>query len=180
MANGSRLCHIGILAMCVARSVTGNASARASCFGTPQAAVDAAFSGHLFTQTLDGGGYRVTTIQLDPVLGKRWASITNCGHPDWPFFVLPAPGKQKVSTFQRQPREISQSQAAFVVRAGDGVRLWRQEGVVRIEVRGVSEENGRLGGTVRVRLLPDNINEGKISDYLNGVVRGRSDVEMLP
>jgi Chaperone for flagella basal body P-ring formation len=180
MTNCSRICSIGILSVCAAQSAIVNASVRASCFGTPQAAVDAVFSDYLSTPLLNGGGYRVTAIQLDPVLGKRWVSITNCGHPDWPFFVLPAPGKQKVPIFQGQPREISQGQAEFVVRAGDGVRLWRQEGFVRIEVRGVSEENGKLGGTIRVRMLPDNTSEGRIPDDLNGVVRGRSDVEMLP
>jgi Chaperone for flagella basal body P-ring formation len=180
MTNCSRLCFIGMLFVCAAQFAIANASVRVLCFGTPQAAVDAAFSGYLSTPTLDGGGYRVTTIQLDSVLGRRWATVTNCGHPHWPSLVLSAPGKQKLPTFQEQPREISQGQAELLVRAGDGVRLWRQEGVVRIEIHGVSEENGRLGGTIRVRLSANDTNEGRISDYLNGVVRGRSDVELLP
>jgi hypothetical protein len=180
MTNCSKICSIGILSVCATQSAIVNASAKASCFDTPQAAVDAVFSGYLSPPPLNGGGYRVKTIQLDPVLDKRWASITNCGHPDWPFFVLQAPGKQKVPTFQGQTREIGQGEAAFVIHAGDGVRLWRQEGVVRIEVRGVSKENGKLGGTIRVRMLPDNTTEGRIANDLNGIVRGRSDVEMLP
>ena len=51
------------------------------------------------------------------------------------------------------------AKTAPVVRAGDIVRLWRQESSLRIEVAGVSEESGGLGKTIRVRLLRRNTDD---------------------
>jgi hypothetical protein len=60
------------------------------------------------------------------------------------------------------------------------VRLWKQEDLLRIEVAGVSEESAGLGQTVRVRLLRGNTDDQSISEHFSGVVRGPSNVEMLP
>ena len=69
---------------------------------------------------------------------------------------------------------------APVVRAGDIVRLWRQESFLRIEVAGMSEESGGLGKTIRVRLLRRNTDDQSIPEQFSGVIRGPSDVEMQP
>ena len=69
---------------------------------------------------------------------------------------------------------------APVVRAGDVVRLWRHEGVLRIEVAAVSEESGGLGKTIRVRLLRRNTDDQSIAKLFSGVIRGPLDVEMQP
>jgi flagella basal body P-ring formation protein FlgA len=67
-----------------------------------------------------------------------------------------------------------------VVHAGDIVRLWRQEELLRIEVVGVSQESGGLGKAIRVRLLRQNTDNQAIQEQLSGIVRGPSDVEMQP
>jgi flagella basal body P-ring formation protein FlgA len=67
-----------------------------------------------------------------------------------------------------------------VVHAGDIVRLWKQEDILRIEVAGVSEESGGLGKTIRVRLLRQNTDSQVIPEQFFGIVRGPSDVEMQP
>jgi hypothetical protein len=65
-----------------------------------------------------------------------------------------------------------------VVRAGDVVRLWSREDAVRIELAAMAEENGGLGKTVRVRLMPRNTLGQQPEEQLLGVVRGPHDVEM--
>jgi flagella basal body P-ring formation protein FlgA len=70
--------------------------------------------------------------------------------------------------------------AIAVVHAGDIVRLWRQEDLLRIEVAGVSEESGSLGQTIRVRLLRRDAENQTIQEQFSGIVRGQSDVEMQP
>jgi hypothetical protein len=67
-----------------------------------------------------------------------------------------------------------------VVHAGDIVRLWKQEDLLRIEVAGVSEETGGLGKIIRVRLLRRNADDQAIQERFSGIVRGPSDVEMQP
>ena len=66
------------------------------------------------------------------------------------------------------------------MRAGDIVRLWWQENLLRIEVAGVSEESGGLGKTICVRLLRTNTDAQLIPKHYFGVIRGLSDVEMQP
>jgi hypothetical protein len=55
-----------------------------------------------------------------------------------------------------------------------------QEGVLRIEAAGVSEESGGLGKTIRVRLLRRNTDDQSIAKQFSGVIRGPLDVEMQP
>jgi hypothetical protein len=67
-----------------------------------------------------------------------------------------------------------------VVRAGDIVRLWKQEDLLRIEVAGIAEESGGLGKTIRVRLLHRSADDQGNQERFSGIVRGPSDVEMQP
>jgi hypothetical protein len=118
-----------------------------------------------------GGSYRVSEVRWDPVLGQRWAMVASCEHPEHPNFAVLTRGgsAEKVSARGKED-------SAPVVRAGDVVRLWRQEDSLRIEMTGVSEENGGLGKTIRIRLLGSDSAERQFV----GIVRGVGDVEMQP
>jgi hypothetical protein len=156
-------------------------SSRAACYSTPRTAIDAFVTHSSFSPTLENDGYQVARIQSDQVLGRRWAMIARCGHPEWPVFALPANGVGSVAPPQTKERFVTEDfRTAPVVRAGDIVRLWRQEGILRIEVTGVSEENGGLGKTIRVRLLRRNTDDQSIPKQFSGVIRGPLDVEMQP
>jgi hypothetical protein len=67
-----------------------------------------------------------------------------------------------------------------VVRAGDPVRLWKQEDLLRIEIAGISEESGNLGNKIRVRLLHRNTDDQAMQEEFSGIIRGPSDVELQP
>jgi hypothetical protein len=105
--------------------------------------------------------------------------IARCGHPEWPLVALPANGASSVALTQEMKRSVSDGlNKTPVVRAGDIVRLWRQENFLRIEVAGVSEESGGLGKTIRVRLLHRNTDDQSIPERYLGIIRGPLDVEM--
>jgi hypothetical protein len=154
---------------------------RAACYSTPRRAIDALVGGFSFSPAVNNDGYQVTRIELDAVLGRRWAMISHCDHPEWPVFALPVNGAISLASPQEMERSATgRFRTAPVVRAGDIVRLWSQEGVLRIEVAGVSEESGGLGKTIRVRLLRRNTDDQSIRKQFSGVIRGPLDVEMQP
>jgi hypothetical protein len=107
--------------------------------------------------------------------------IVSCGHPEWPAIALPANGATLITTLQERDPSLTESvKTAPVVHAGDIVRLWRQESLLRMEVAGVSEESGDLGSTIRVRLLRGNTDDQSTSEQFSGVIRGPLNVEILP
>jgi hypothetical protein len=125
--------------------------------------------------------YHILRVQSDRVLGKRWAMMVDSDHPEWPAFALPLQGCEQVAGPQR-PQQTSSSniQAPPMVHAGDIVRVWRQERFLRLEVAAISEENGRLGQRIRMRLSPL---DGQIlasPEQVSGLVRGPSSVEWQP
>jgi flagellar basal body P-ring formation chaperone FlgA len=177
----SQLRYVGVTSLLILQGISIASLARAACYKTPRTAIDAVETDSSFSPALESGGYRVTRIQSDPVLRQRWAMITSCGHPEWPAFALPATGASSLKAPQEVERYLTEgAKAAPVVRAGDIVRLWRQESLLRIEVAGVSEESGGLGKTIRVRLLRRNTDDQSILQQFSGVVRGPSDVEIQP
>ncbi|MBB5315684.1 flagella basal body P-ring formation protein FlgA [Tunturibacter empetritectus] len=148
------------------------------CYRTPADAIAANLETSPYSISV-GGGYRVSKIQSDPVLNQSWAMIIPCDHPGWPAFAFPLrnsilPAQLKV------PERATKILAPVVVRAGDTVRLWRQESSLRIEVAGTSEGNGGLGDLVKVRLLRRNTDNQSITEQFSGIVRGPFDVEMKP
>jgi hypothetical protein len=107
--------------------------------------------------------------------------IVRCGHPEWPVVALPAIGASSLALPQVTERSASDTLSTVpIVRAGDIVRLWRQERLLRIEVAGVSEESGGLGKVIRVRLLHKNTDDQSIPEQFSGIIRGPLDVEMQP
>jgi Chaperone for flagella basal body P-ring formation len=162
-------------------SIAGLVSARAACYNTPIAAADSMKPGSSLSP-LTTGGYRVTSTQLDPILGTRWAMIASCDHPErLAFSLLTEEPDSPGHILLRDPQTIPDNAHVIpVVHAGDTVRLWRQEAVLRIELAGVAEENGSLGKLIRVRLLRRNTDDQSTRAEFAGVVRGKSDVEMQP
>jgi hypothetical protein len=160
------------------------------CYSTPHSALEALAAGAAIAAELPNGesknveaknGYRVSTIKLDPVLGLRWAMIANCAHPEWPAFAVSANATSLIPVRQTpQPSPANSAKAVPVVRAGESVRLWWQGNLCRFDVAAVSEENGGLGKTIRVRLLHRATEEQSAPQQFFGIVRGPSDVEMQP
>lgn len=174
--------YVGVAALFTVQEMSVVSSALAACYSTPSMAVEAFVTSSPVPSALKKGGYQVTRITLDSVLGRRWATIASCSHSEWPVFALPAPGRRSIvlSPSETQ-RSVTDSVGGVpLVRAGEIVRLWRQENLLRIEVAGVSEESGSLGKIIRVRLLRTNKDAQLIPKQYLGVIRGPSDVEMQP
>jgi Zn ribbon nucleic-acid-binding protein len=145
-------------------------TAFAVCASTPVAAVNLNEANG--RQPLQGDdGYRVTTVRWDPVLRQGWAMVARCGHPEWPEVALPTRARSDTKEF------VAAATTPPVVRAGDKVRLWRQENALLIEVAAVAEESGSVGKSIRVRLVRAGI-EGQMERQMVGIVRGQADVEM--
>jgi hypothetical protein len=171
---------VGIAVLFAVHGMSVVSSASAACYNTPNVAVDALMTSSSVAAALKDG-YQVTKIELDSVLGRRWATIASCSHPEWPVFALPAPeGRPVAEAPATQHFLTDNARATLLVRAGDVVRMWRQEKLLRIEFAGVSEENGGLGKTIRVRLLRRNIDDQSIPEQFSGVIRGPLDVELQP
>lgn len=160
--------------------------AGAACYPTPRLAIQAVISGSPLSAVSGDSGYRVAKVQSDPILGQRWAMVVTCGHSSWPTVSFPVSGAEPPAlgaappTLSETPRQSAAHdiRATPVVRAGEVVRLWRQEEFSRIETAGVAEENGDLGKVIRVRIVRANGEDQSPQIQLAGVVRGPSDVEI--
>jgi flagella basal body P-ring formation protein FlgA len=106
--------------------------------------------------------------------------IASCNHPEWPLFALPVSTASPTSIADVGRSLTEGVGTPLVVRAGEIVRLWRQESLLRIEVAGISEESGGMGKTIRVRLLNASSDGRATPEKFSGIVRGPSDVEMQP
>jgi hypothetical protein len=154
-------------------------ASRAACYSTPRAAIEAFIAKSSSASASENDGYRVTRVELDKVLARGWAMIARCDHPEWPAIALPANGVDWLASPHVTERSLVDSvRTAPIVRAGDVVRLWKQESSLRIELAGVSEESGGLGKTIRVRLLLRNTDEQSVPEQFSGIIRGPLDVEM--
>jgi hypothetical protein len=175
----TRLKHICGLSMFPLQALSMMASSSAVCFSTPRSAVDAFAANSPIPANSTNVGYRVSGIKLDPVLGLRWAMIASCDHPEWPSFAASTNATTAMPT-HRESEHLSTTsiKSVPIVRAGEVVRLWRQENLLRIEVAAVSEEDGSLGRTIRVRLLRRSTDDQSIPEQFSGIIRGPSDVEM--
>jgi hypothetical protein len=143
-----------------------------------------AWCGSLGAQTqadCGASGYRVIASRWDAVLGKSWEVRQDCAHPEWPAHLVAV-----AAPFPFPIDGAAQSvvtPAAAVVRpplihAGDFVKLWEQNAMVRIEMHGVAEQSARAGERVVVRITRETDDAGLTLDRIGGVVRGVGDVEM--
>jgi hypothetical protein len=147
------------------------------CYRTPHEAVETVISDSFFYPTLNGKGYRVIKLEEDPILHQRWALIGDCNHPEWIALTFPVRELDGATAFKMGQGLV---RALPVIRAGDIVQLWMQEDLLRIEMAGVSEDNGSLGNTIRVHSLYGNANGMSPPAQFTGVVRGPLNVEIQP
>ena len=175
----SRFVYGGLVSLLTLCRTLTTLSAQAACYKTPRSAIDSLEMNSRVSDASESNGYRVTGIQSDPVLRQRWVMISSCSHPEWPAVALPATGTTSLKVpFMGKNPLIEGVRQTPVIHAGDIVRLWRQEDLLRIEVAGVSEESAGLGQTVRVRLLRGNNDDQSIPEQFSGIVRGPSNVEI--
>jgi hypothetical protein len=139
------------------------------CVGLSEIAAEVLRSGIVTPLGAKGGSYRVSEVLWDPVLGQRWAMVASCEHPEQPAFAVPTKDE-----FTQRSNARKEDKKAPLIRAGEVVRLWRQEENLRIEMTAISEESGGIGKTIRVRLVGTNAEEQQFV----GIVRGAGDVEM--
>jgi flagella basal body P-ring formation protein FlgA len=74
--------------------------------------------------------------------------------------------------------EITQIIQPLLVHAGDRVRLWMQDEMVRIEMSGVVEQSARGGDRVMVQIMQHSDDVGMTVERIPGIVRSTGDVEM--
>jgi hypothetical protein len=126
-------------------------------------------------------GYRVVARWWDVVLGRDWELRQECAHPEWPARSVAA-GSGSVGLMARngavRTKEVAQTVQPLLVHAGDRVRLWSQDEMVRIEMSGVVEQSAHGGDRVVVQIARQNEDAGMTVERIDGVVRGAGDVEM--
>ena len=124
----------------------------------------------------------VVAVRRDSVSGSTWALMVDCEHPERPARMVlmadksAAVGEVKGAVGVRSVRV--ETVAPMVVRAGETVRLWSQDGVSRLETTGVAQESGAAGRRIRVRLLRQEMQSDEAERFLTGVVDGPGSVEM--
>jgi hypothetical protein len=168
---------VGCLVVMAALQSAGAVALAAVCARTPAAAARLAGVKTPASSKPEGTGYRVTSVRWDPVMQQSWATIVNCEHPDWPGVSLRT---QDAGAPEAGWSDAAHEERSPVVHAGDVVELWRQEDLLRIQVAAVAEQSGGAGETIRVRLIRRPGTEQSAEEQMNGVVRGRANVEMQP
>jgi hypothetical protein len=123
--------------------------------------------------------YRVIAARWDAVLRRSWELREDCAHPEWPARLVAG---NAAGPFVRG-EAVRHADAAPVVQpllvhAGDAVRLWMQDRLVRIEMSGVAEGSARMGERVVVRTTRQSDDVGLTVERVAGIVRGAGDVEM--
>jgi len=166
-----QLGHLCIIAL---SAMVSAASSPAICYSTPTSAVTALELRSASSINIKSDGYAVIRVELDPVLGKKWAVVSHCGYPNLPLTAVPTNAASSFSVAQR----IKDSKAPLVVRAGDPVRLWKQESGLRLELSGIAEESGGLGANIRVRLAHKNADDQSAPQQFLGAIRGQAEVEI--
>ena len=175
MSKNVRL-SITALLFCIGLQVSLiNEADAATCLNTPDTTGSTRIGASSLAQY--SGDYRVQAARWDPILRQRWLTIASCDHPERPTFALLTHEVMDRPSFLRDNQILKEGSHAVspLVRAGDIVRLWRQEDNVRIEVAAVSEESGGLGNAIRVRLVQ--ITNPVVQQFI-AVIRGPADVEL--
>lgn len=122
-------------------------------------------------------GYRVVARRWDAVLEKGWEVRQDCAHPEWPARAVAVSGVVAVGEVVVRASEVV-APRPLLVRAGERVRLWERDAVVRIEMSGVAEASARAGERVMVRVTRQTEDAGLATEDVAGTVRGVGDVEM--
>jgi hypothetical protein len=124
------------------------------------------------------GGYRVLAQRWDAILHRGWELRQSCAHPEWPARAVAVSAIVPLRPDGSRPRTVETAPSIQTVHAGEPVRLWLQDAIVRIEMSGVAEQSGRDGDHVTVRIARQTNADGLTIERFTGVVRGVGDVEM--
>ena len=121
-------------------------------------------------------GYEMTAVHWDPVLRQNWAVVRPCQHDGAPAMLVPLNGDAPAPTMSPFP----------LVHAGEVVRIRQQDAHVWMELTGVAEESGAIGGRVRVHMLNTLKGTPSLQDgwgvrpkTLLAIIRGPHDVEIV-
>src|SRR3954451_16509606 len=77
-----------VIVLFTLEAMSAASPSRAACYSTPRAAMDALITVPASASSSENDGYKVTGMQLDRVLARRWAMITRCDHPEWPAMAF--------------------------------------------------------------------------------------------
>jgi hypothetical protein len=115
---------------------------------------------------------RVVSVRQDALLGSRWGLMVDCAHPERPsrWVLLTSDAKLKVDG--KVQSVTTAVRGPMVVRAGETVRAWRQDGMTSIETSGVAEQGGAAGTRIQVRLLRRDLDGQDVERHVSGVVDG--------
>ncbi|WP_213803436.1 flagella basal body P-ring formation protein FlgA [Granulicella sp. dw_53] len=131
------------------------------------------------TKSPDLGRHSVA-ISEDQVLGTKWKIVVDCDHPEWPAHMVkisngPSSTKQMPNTLQGNPAIADLP----IVRAGEKVKLWKKNDMVRIETFGFAQESGRKGERIKIRPEKDSAVGQNSAFFLLGIVQEHGAVEIL-
>ncbi len=116
-------------------------------------------------------------VVRDAELARSWRVVADCGHPEWPARMVAVADGSASSARVREVRAAAVLPA--LVRAGETVRVWRQDAMVRLETSGVAESSSALGKSVKVRLVRRDSGGQVMEQHVFGVVDGAGSVEMI-
>jgi hypothetical protein len=129
--------------------------------------------------TCGADGYRVVAQRWDVVLKTGWEMRQDCAHPERPAHFVPLRSIAPAAVGDRPQALAAPVQVSpLLVQAGEPVRLWLQDEVVRIEMSGIAERSAHSGDRVLVRVTRQDASDGRTVQYIPGTVRGVADVEM--
>ena len=115
-------------------------------------------------------------VVRDEELARSWKLVVDCRHPEWPAKMVAVAEGAAPLVSVREVRATVVLPA--LVRAGETVRVWRQDAMVRLETTGVAESSGALGKAVKVRLVRRDSSGQAMEQHVSGVVDGAGSVEM--
>src|SRR5271154_4961320 len=99
------------------------------CLGTmiSSAQQDHGFASQIASRS-DTSAYRVSRIQSDPILGKKWAMLISCEHSEWPVIALPIDNTGTLHWPQCPPWVSGpDAQPKPMVHVGEAIRAWKHE-----------------------------------------------------
>ena len=124
----------------------------------------------------------MVAVKHDAVRDLRWAVMVDCVHPEWPAKLVPLVGKDvaqmQAVTAVVVPAAVVKETGPLTVKAGEMVRVWSNDGVVKMETTGVAQESGGVGKRIRVRMLRQGMESIATEKVVTGLVAGLGSVEM--
>ena len=95
-----------------------------------------------FAQTTCTSGYRIVGRHYDAELRQTWEVRQDCAHSAWPAKAVAVANSPLLpGSAASFPPAIVPYFQPLLVRAGERVRLWSQDGTSRIEITGIAEQS---------------------------------------